>query len=151
MGDEGLVYFIQPFLFLNTNKFKIGMSYKNDLSRLTNGYHKGTRFISINCCMNPLFVESKIKNYLKNKYTLIAGSEYFEGNEDDILKDFLKILFENKLKNEKEIIIKEKINNNNFKLCKSCNIMKELYDSESECYECLSPCKLLNSKNYLDK
>jgi hypothetical protein len=99
MCEEGTIYLIQPELLINTNKFKIGMSKKNDLSRLKS-YHSGTRFICIMCCENPLIIEKKIKDAFTLKYKLVAGNEYFEGNEEEILTDFFKIISENKTKTQ---------------------------------------------------
>jgi len=95
MNLEGTIYLIQPTLLIGTNKYKIGMSKKNDLRRLES-YHNGTRNICILSCKYPLTIEKKIKDTFKNKYELILGNEYFAGNEDDMLNDFLKIFNENK-------------------------------------------------------
>ena len=84
MKKEGTVYFIQPTELINTNKYKIGMSRENDLCRLKT-YHKGTRFICVMSCKYPKTLEGILKTCFKNKYKLIAGSEYFEGNEDEML------------------------------------------------------------------
>jgi hypothetical protein len=78
---KGIIYFIQPAEYLNTNIFKIGCSSKNNLNRCKDGYKKGTRYISINECDKPFEIENKIKKYFNNKYTLVKGREYFEGNE----------------------------------------------------------------------
>ena len=113
MCEEGTIYLIQPELVINTNKFKIGMSKKNDLSRFKS-YHSGTRFICIMCCENPLIVEKKIKDAFRLKYKLVAGTEYFEGNEEEILIDFFKIISENKTKTGKKTENKIEIKKNNF-------------------------------------
>jgi len=113
MKKEGTVYFIQPTELINTNKYKIGMSRENDLCRLKK-YHKGTRFICVMSCKYPVTLESILKTCFKSKYKLIAGSEYFEGNQDEMLEDFLEIIKENKNDNlkDKEIEIdNEKTNN----------------------------------------
>lgn len=60
----GIIYFIQPVEYLNTNTYKIGYSSKNNLSRCKNGYGLGTRYISINECNEPLEAEKKIKSFL---------------------------------------------------------------------------------------
>lgn len=109
MCEEGTIYLIQPELLINTNKFKIGMSKKNDLNRLKS-YHSGTRFICIMSCKNPLIIEKKIKDAFTLKYKLVAGNEYFEGNEEEILTDFFKIISENKNVINKEILIDDSLN-----------------------------------------
>ncbi len=41
-------------------------------------------------CINPLILENIIKEKFNIKFTLIAGREYFEGNESDILIEFIE-------------------------------------------------------------
>ena len=112
MKKEGTVYFIQPTELINTKKYKIGMSRENDLCRLKK-YHKGTRFICVMSCKYPKTLEETLKKIFQTKYKLIAGSEYFEGNEEEMLDDFLKIIKESKNNNikDKEIKIDEEIIN----------------------------------------
>lgn len=87
----GIVYLIQPEELLQTNRYKIGCSAKNDLSRVCS-YKKNSRYLYIAECINPYTLESNIKSVFNNKYTLIAGKEYFEGDEKNIVNDFVKIV-----------------------------------------------------------
>ena len=87
----GIVYLIQPEELLKTNRYKIGCSTKSDLSRIT-AYKKNSRYLYIAECINPYILETNIKNTFNNKYTLIAGKEYFEGDEKNIVNDFVKIV-----------------------------------------------------------
>jgi len=87
----GIVYLIQPEELLQTNRYKIGCSAKNDLSRVCS-YKKNSRYLYIAECINPYTLESNIKSAFNNKYTLIAGKEYFEGDEKNIVNDFVKIV-----------------------------------------------------------
>ena len=87
----GIVYLIQPEELLQTNRYKIGCSIKNDLSRL-GSYKKKSRYLYIAECINPYTLESNIKSAFNSKYTLIAGREYFEGDEKKIVNDFVKIV-----------------------------------------------------------
>ena len=121
MKSEGTVYFIQPTELINTKKYKIGMSRENDLCRLKK-YHKGTRFICVMSCKYPVTLESILKTCFKSKYKLIAGSEYFEGNEDEMLEDFLEIIKENKNDNVKDKEIKNDKDNINIEINKEENI-----------------------------
>lgn len=41
-------------------------------------------------CSNPFILKNKIKKNVINKFKLIAGNEYFEGDEDDIIDEFIK-------------------------------------------------------------
>ena len=127
---SGIVYLIQPYEFLNTNIYKIGCSKCSNLSRVKNGYKKGTRYIHISECYYPFKLENKIKIEFKSKYTLKQGREYFEGDEINIINDFINIIHnytinKNEFINNNTITNNKNINleNNNFKVrCKYCNI-----------------------------
>ena len=87
----GIIYLIQPEELLKTNRYKIGCSTKSGLSRIY-AYKKNSRYLYIAECINPSILETNIKNAFNNKYTLIAGKEYFEGDEKNIVNDFVKIV-----------------------------------------------------------
>ena len=87
---NGTIYFVQPAELVGTNRFKIGCSSKNDLKRCKNGYKKGTRFLIIMECAEPFVLEQELKKAFNTKFTLLAGKEYFEGNESDMQKTFLE-------------------------------------------------------------
>jgi len=89
---SGIIYLVQPAELVGTNRYKIGCSSKNDLSRCKNGYKKGTRYISIMECLEPFSIESQIKRLFEAKFKLIAGKEYFEGNESDMVTEFFNIV-----------------------------------------------------------
>lgn len=99
-----IVYLIQPCELIGTDRYKIGRSAKNDLSRMK-GYKNGTRYISIMEVENDKHVERNLINHFNNTYKKIAGNEYFQGNESDMLKDFLDIVINKKEINYK--LIKE--------------------------------------------
>jgi hypothetical protein len=94
--QSGIIYLVQPAELVGTNRYKIGMSLNTELERVKTGYKKGTRYIYIGECINARELENKIKNIFKNKFNLIAGTEYFEGNEKEIEKEFFNIIFEHK-------------------------------------------------------
>ena len=94
--NTGIIYLIQPAELVGTNRYKIGMSNCPDLDRCKNGYLKGSRYICIMECDNPLEIEKNIKDEFSKKFKLIAGKEYYEGNEQDILFSFVNIIFKNK-------------------------------------------------------
>jgi hypothetical protein len=98
--NKGIVYLIQPCELIGTSRYKVGCSKKTDLDRCKNGYKKGSRYICIMECTNPLLLESTIKKNFNNKFTLIAGSEYYEGEENKILKYFIDIIFDYKNSSE---------------------------------------------------
>ncbi len=94
--NKGIIYLIQPCELVGTNKYKIGCSLKTDLSRCYKGYKKGSRYINIMECEEPLLLETKIKNVFNDKFTLIAGREFFEGNEDDIFTEFVNLVIKHR-------------------------------------------------------
>ena len=47
-------------------------------------------------CNNPINIEKLIKETFMTKFKLIEGAEYFEGNENIILQNFLEIVIKNK-------------------------------------------------------
>ena len=93
--NKGIIYLIQPAELVGTNRYKIGMSNCHDLDRCKNGYLKGSRYICIMECNSSLEIEKNIKDEFSKKFKLIAGKEYFEGNEQDILFSFVNIIFKN--------------------------------------------------------
>jgi len=95
--NKGIIYLIQPIELINTNIYKIGCSNKNNLDRCNNGYKKNSRYICIMECNNPFLLEKKLINIFINKFKLIKGKEYFEGNEMDMLKIFFDIVYNREL------------------------------------------------------
>jgi hypothetical protein len=91
-NEKGTIYLIQPAELVGTERYKIGCSAKNDLERCKKGYKKGTRFIDIRECDDPFAVEREVKTRFNTKFKLIAGKEYFQGNEADIKKEFNDIV-----------------------------------------------------------
>jgi hypothetical protein len=89
----GLMLFIQPFEFIGTNRYKIKFSNNNNLSELKCEYSNGTRFIIILECRDPLQIEQKLKNKFNDIFTPINGTEYFEGNENEMKKEIYDIHF----------------------------------------------------------
>lgn len=83
----GILYFIQPAELVGTNRFKVGCSTKNDLSRVKS-YKTGTRMIMILQCDDPFLLEQKVLVEFKTQFHKIAGNEYFEGDESVMRKVF---------------------------------------------------------------
>ena len=87
----GLLYLIQPVELCGTNRYKIGCSSKNTLERVLS-YKKGSRYlITITTELYNEIEKILIKEF-NNKFTCIAGKEYFEGNESDMFNLFLDII-----------------------------------------------------------
>ena len=112
--NKGIIYLIQPCELIGTNRYKIGMSNNPDLERCKNGYLKGSRYICIMECNCPLEIEKNIKEEFSKKFKLIAGKEYFEGNERDMLESFINILLQNMNISEHEEYNKNKHNNTQY-------------------------------------
>lgn len=92
---SGIIYLVQPCELVGTNRYKIGMSSKPTLDRVSKGYRKGTRYLNIQEVEEPLELEKKIKKIFNKRFCLIAGREYFEGNESDIKRNFIEIVNKN--------------------------------------------------------
>ena len=97
---EGIIYLIQPAELVGTNRYKIGCSKKPNLDRVKKGYKKGTRYLHIAECEEPHKTESFIKAIFNDKFTLIAGKEYYEGDESNMKKEFINVISNHNIKNE---------------------------------------------------
>jgi len=88
---NGIIYLIQPEELIGTNRYKIGISSKNNISRI-NSYKKNTIIIYVLECYDPLNLEKIIKNKFKNVFKLVAGNEYFECSDLYLMKtNFLNL------------------------------------------------------------
>ncbi len=94
-----IVYLIQPCELIGTDRYKIGRSSKNDLSRMK-GYKAGSRYITIMEVDDDKYVEKNLINHFNNTYTRIAGLEYFQGDEQQMRRDFLDIVINNTHNNQ---------------------------------------------------
>lgn len=121
----GILYLIQPEELIGTDRYKIGMSNNNDLVRCKNGYGKNSRYIIIGECPNPLEIENKVKIEFKNKFKLIKGQEYFEGDLELMKKIFISIVF---FKEEKQIVIKNETKEETKETIKNNKIIITKYD-----------------------
>ena len=101
--DIGIVYLVQPAELIGINRYKIGMSNSNTLDRCVNGYNKGSRYLCIMECLNPLDVERKIIQEFTQRFKVVSGKEYFEGVESELLQVFCKIVLE--CKNNNNIVV----------------------------------------------
>jgi hypothetical protein len=102
-NEKGTIYLIQPAELIGTDHYKIGCSAKNDFARCKKGYKKGTRYMDIRECDDPFAVEREVKIRFNFKFNLVAGKEYFKGNEADIKKEFNDVISKfTSLKEEEE-------------------------------------------------
>ena len=98
----GIIYLIQPAELVGTKRYKIGCSKKSNLDRVKT-YKKGTRYLLVAECEEPHKTESSIKTIFNDKFTLIAGKEYYEGEESNMKQEFINIInnYSNEIKEEK--------------------------------------------------
>jgi len=92
----GIVYLIQPAVYVGTNYFKIGMSSKDTIDRIKS-YKLHTKVLCIYNCDEPENVEKKLIKYFTEKYKVIKGKEYFDAiNIDKTLlqKEFMNVINE---------------------------------------------------------
>lgn len=92
------VYMIRPreFIRLNENTYKIGKTTQNPNSRLA-GYPKGSEVLSFICVNDCDSAEKEImsKFISEFKQALDYGREYFTGNEEAMLAQFITICTSN--------------------------------------------------------
>ena len=63
----GLIYLVQPAELVGTNRYKIGCSGKDDLSRILS-YKKNTKYLLISSSDNYSELENILKNEFKKKF-----------------------------------------------------------------------------------
>lgn len=63
---------------------------------LASGYLANSRYLCIMECNFPCKIEKLLLEEFNKNFTLCAGKEYFEGNENEMLLTFMKIVFTNK-------------------------------------------------------
>ena len=86
-----IVYMIQPCVLKGTNRIKIGCSSKKGFDRVRKGYLKGTIWFSINEVPDCKSVERRLKKRFNKKFTRIAGCEFFEGDLQEMKKEYFNI------------------------------------------------------------
>jgi hypothetical protein len=92
MSEKGIIYLIQPAELVGTERYKIGCSSKTSLERCQNGYKKGSRFLNIMECSDPFGLEKRLKETFGRRFRLVAGKEYFEGDEEEIKREFYNVV-----------------------------------------------------------
>lgn len=78
--NKGIIYLVQPAELVGTQRYKPGFSNSPTLKRFR-GYKNGTRYLCIAEAVEAKKLETKILNEFRKKFKLIAGNEYFEGDE----------------------------------------------------------------------
>lgn len=86
---KGIIYLIQPAELIGTNRFKISCSTNMNLDRCKSDI----RYLCIMECVDPFVLKNKIKTEFNSRYRLIAGYEYYEGDEGDMVGRFCELTF----------------------------------------------------------
>lgn len=118
INDKGLLYLIQPAELVGTSRYKIGYSKNNDLNKFRKDYKKGSRFLDIYEYDRSCLLVREIRNNFNTKFKLVAGRTYYEGNENDIKKNFNAIINNYALANNSNV------NNSNNLLLQLCSKTK---------------------------
>jgi len=112
MSQRGIIYLIQPGLLVGSKIYKLGCSNSPTLSRCINGYIKGSRYISIHECYDPLIVEKILIKKFKTMFKLAGGKENFEGDENIMSMIILETIIEYKNNNTNNNNITDDTTNN---------------------------------------
>ncbi len=73
---HGYVYFVQPYDMVGTDRYKVGMSALDNLSR-AKSYGSGTRYLCILDCPDAALVERELLAVFHQTYFCFRGNEYF--------------------------------------------------------------------------
>ncbi len=102
----GFVYAVQPTVLLGTQRYKIGMSALDNMSRLK-AYGVGVRVIITIECDDARAVESLLLTKFNDKYKLIAGNEYFEIDDElAMINLFVNTVMEHKNTTKEESVVR---------------------------------------------
>jgi hypothetical protein len=143
-NEKGLLYLIQPAELVGTSRYKIGYSRTNDLNKFRKDYKKGSRFLDIyEYDHSPLLVR-EIRNNFNNKFKLVAGRTYYEGNENDIKKNFNAIINNHALANNSNA---NNVNNSNNLLYQLCSKTNNKTNTNTCLYSC-SPYSTIYTSPY---
>jgi hypothetical protein len=89
--STGFVYLIQPEELLGTNRYKVGCSKKPNMDRLKD-YKRNSHLLCSYKCADPFETEEHLKAAFGAKFARVAGNEYFQGNEADLLQEFFNVV-----------------------------------------------------------
>lgn len=87
---NGIVYLVQPEELIDTNRYKVGCSSKTSIERLKT-YKKGMNCVLVAKCIEPFIVEKEIIKEFNNSFNVVAGKEYYEGNESEMKAKFIEV------------------------------------------------------------
>ncbi len=86
--NKGLIYLIQPERLIGINRFKIGYSIPTDPTNIVISNGKKARYLAIMECYDAKSLVGEIKEIFADKFTVLGDDNYYEGDEDEIVKTF---------------------------------------------------------------
>ncbi len=86
--NKGLIYLIQPERLIGINRFKIGFSAVTDPTNIVVANGKKARYLAIMECYDARSLLGEIKEIFDDKFTMLGDDNYYEGDEDEIVKTF---------------------------------------------------------------
>lgn len=89
----GIVYLIEPCELKDTKRYKVGCSSKDDMSRIVKGYKNGTIVHVIYHTEKFNELEKILLTKFGERFQLIAGREYFEGDIHDMKQVFMEEIY----------------------------------------------------------
>lgn len=98
LSSFGIVYLVQPEIYLNTNVYKVGMSDKPLIDRIKN-YGSCSRVLFLMECNMAYELEQQIISAFNKKFKIHKGKEYFEGTEFEMTNIFMELCVTHKLTN----------------------------------------------------
>ena len=120
------IYLVHVREFISTNKniYKIGRSH--DIDNRVRQYPKGSSIILMNNCINSVLCEKELIKLFKTSFTITKfGTEYFEGDVDDMKDTINNYLRDMKIEQKKTASI-NKINENKVIETKVNNIVNDI-------------------------
>ena len=97
---QGYIYLIQTREYLGTNVYKVGRTSQSGdsrkLTRLTTGYPPESQQKYIESVDDVMNAEKAIKKRFKIKFKLVCGSEWFDGDCDEMKEIIREVISENK-------------------------------------------------------
>lgn len=94
----GYVYFVQPAELVGTDRYTIGCGGADNYSKIAENYHENTRRLIIVGCENPFVLKKKLLKAFANRFEVIAGNDFFKGDETDMKKLFNNVVMKYNLK-----------------------------------------------------
>lgn len=108
----GFIYLLREREFIKTNEkiYKIGRTNQKMVLTRINSYPKQSEMLYISVVYNCVTMENKLKSIFRNRFVIHdeVGSEYFEGNLDEMLT-IIKFEVHEELNLYKKVIINEPI------------------------------------------